>query len=55
MIRITILRNGSSHHSIQIPSFEKKPIKAIAKRNVTRNGELKTEYLVLWCSWESLD
>jgi hypothetical protein len=55
MIRTSVLGSGSPHHVIQIPSLEKKPIKAIAKREITRNGQLKTEYLVLWCSWESLN
>ncbi|KAJ5562657.1 hypothetical protein N7535_002897 [Penicillium sp. DV-2018c] len=52
---MSMIYDYSTRGDRKIPSLEKKPIKAIAKREITRNGQLKTEYLVLWCSWESLD
>ncbi|KAJ5146609.1 uncharacterized protein N7515_001173 [Penicillium bovifimosum] len=52
---MSIIYDYSSHGDRKIPSLEKKLIKAIAKREITRNGQLRTEYLVLWCSWESLN
>ncbi|KAJ6105187.1 hypothetical protein N7523_010261, partial [Penicillium sp. IBT 18751x] len=32
---------------------EKRPVKAIARRTLYRNGSPETQYLVLWYSWES--
>ncbi|KAJ5291501.1 hypothetical protein N7478_000752 [Penicillium angulare] len=35
-----------------LESGEKVPIKTVAKRTVYQNGQVQTQYLVLWTSWE---